>query len=57
MEFDEDIARDLRERNIEELAIVAQDLREIIRHVAPRSLLAALKRKKKAEDARCRDSG
>ena len=49
MKLDEDIAYDLRKGNIEELALVAQDLRVIMSHVAPRSLLAALKRKRKAE--------
>lgn len=53
MKFDEDIERDLREGNIETLAMVAQDLREIMNHVAPRNMLAALRRKKKAEAA-CR---
>lgn len=48
-EFDKDIEYDLRKGNIEELALVAQDLRNIMSHIAPRNLLAALKRKLKAE--------
>ena len=47
MEFDEDIELDLREGNIEALVFLAQDLREIMGHVAPRNMLASLRRKKK----------
>ena len=48
-EFDEDIEYDLQEGNSYALAFMAQDLRDLIGYVAPRSLNAAIKRRKKAE--------
>lgn len=50
MEFDEDIEQDRQDGNYEALALVAQDLRNILGFVAPRSYIAALKRKRKAEN-------
>lgn len=48
-EFDKDIQRDVDNNDIYPLALVAQDLRNTLRHVAPRSYVAALKRKRAAE--------
>ena len=50
MEFDEDIQKDLDDGNLYALACVAQDLRNTIKHVAPRNLIAALNRKRKEDD-------
>lgn len=49
MEYDEDIQRDLDEGNIQALAMVAQDLRNVLYHVNGRALRAAYRRKEKEE--------
>ncbi len=49
MKFDKDIQIDYDEGNIYSLAMVAQDLRNTMGHVAPRAMLAAIKRKQAKE--------
>jgi len=57
MEFDEDIQQDYDEGNFYSLALVAQDLRNTMKHVAPRSWLAALKRKSRVEKREAEKAG
>lgn len=48
-EFDGDIQKDLDEGNTFALALVAQDLRNTMKHVATRNLVAVLRKKEKAD--------
>ncbi|KKN90025.1 hypothetical protein LCGC14_0231370 [marine sediment metagenome] len=55
--FDKDIQADYDEQRFWSLALLAQDLRDTLEHVAPRALVAALKRKRKAKASPKRTDG